>query len=178
MKKEAKIKVEWPEDKGIVACAVRRGVPTRDYSYNAIDFLREKDIELYATRPDWEVIMRPKPEPRYYAACPGELSWLVYERGAQFWMAHFDGRFDPDAERHAREFADMLNREDGELVSPPHVFLVEGEWRVTDGHDYEVVAMRGREAERAARAYAASRGTAPSKWATAFSDKLNRKAME
>lgn len=170
MKKEAKIKVEWPEDEGVTGFAYK---PRVDRALAAVAmFVREG----WVPPAGWEVIMRPKPEPRYYAACPGELSWLVYERGAQFWMAHFDGRFDTDAERYATEFADKLNREEGELASPPTVFLVEGEWCVTDGHDYEVVAMRGLEAERAARAYAAVRGTAPSKWATAFSDKLNREA--
>ena len=112
MKKEAKIKVEWPEDKGIVACAVRRTVPDPPYSYTGLHFLRETDVQYYASMPEeWKVVLRPKPEPRFYAACPGELSWLVYQRGVQYWMAHFDGRFDTDAERHAREFADKLNRE-------------------------------------------------------------------
>ena len=112
MKQKIEIEMYWPEDKGIVACAVRRTAPIPIYSYTGLQFLREKEVEHFASMPeDWEVVLRPKPEPRFYAACPGKLSWLVYERGVQYLMAHFDGRFDTDAERHAREFADMLNRE-------------------------------------------------------------------
>lgn len=112
------------------------------------------------------LVKRPKPEPRYVAkeTAFAPMHWDVVEQDDEpspYSPAHFYGR---DAERHAHEFADMLNASD---IATPSVFCIGDEWSVTDGHDYEVVAMRGIEAEQAARAYAAVRGTAPSKWAQA-----------
>ena len=108
------------------------------------------------------LVEHPKPELRYRMRASGSTFATVYDGPRDTDIhAHFYG---PDAERHAHEFADMLNASD---IATPSVFCIGDEWSVTDGHDYEVVAMRGIEAEQAARAYAAVRGTAPSKWAQA-----------
>ena len=59
----------------------------------------------------------PRPEPRFRVATrSGSERWFFVddtEKGD--WVASFDFDLDPDAERHATEFADKLNREKGEL---------------------------------------------------------------
>lgn len=62
MKQKIKIALYWPEDEGIVACAVRRplSVTYPGYGYTALNFLGESELGTYSLMPDeWEIIMRP-----------------------------------------------------------------------------------------------------------------------
>ena len=95
------IEVEWLD-------GARYAVADRRISGNHIQDPRTKSW--------WDddgciLIERPRPEPRFRAyQGPRTLTWYVGDKKDPGWVAAFETWL-PDAERHAREFADLLNRE-------------------------------------------------------------------
>ena len=106
-KQKIEIELYWPEDKGIVACAVRRVVPNNARNYCGLLLLCEEHVEAYAEALDWEVIMRPKPEPKYKVFYD-RSRWAVSEKSAyELARAHFYGKVSPNLGREAVQVATL-----------------------------------------------------------------------
>ena len=105
MKQKVEIELDWPHWAQFWMCQ-RNGV----YA----GFWKEDPREYkWTDTQDVIVVERPKSDPKFMVHTTDQRFWAVVKTGRPVgdWVALFDSELDPDAERHARQFADMLNRE-------------------------------------------------------------------